>query len=240
MYKKCIKNVFSVRKMAIFLARFKKKLYLCTVISELDILRPLGNVPITTDVLKSLLKDYNNPNAKIALWMKQGYLVPMKRGLYIVSPQLTQTQPCIGLVANHLYSPSYVSLQFALREYGLIPEYVHMITNITTCHTRKFENELGLFSYHSVSRTYFAVGITSRTEGNSSYMIATPEKALLDTLCFTSQVPTSLVGLEQFLEEDLRFDMDALSQMKVSLWQACAEVSPKRTIIQNLIKLCQR
>ena len=172
--------------------------------------------------------------------MKQGYLVPIKRGLYIVSPQLTQTEPCIGLVANHLYSPSYVSLQFALRVYGLIPEYVHTITNITTCHSRKFENELGFFSYHSVSRVYFALGITSRTEENSSYLIATPEKALVDTILFTPHVPASFIGMEQFLEEDLRFDMDALPQMKIPLLEACAEVAPKRTIIQNLIRLCQR
>lgn len=172
--------------------------------------------------------------------MKQGYLLPLKRGLYIISPQLTQTKPCIGLIANHLYSPSYVSLQFALREYGLIPEYVRTITNITTCHARKFENELGLFSYHTVNRAYFALGITSRTENTSSYLIATPEKALVDTILFTPQVPASLIGLEQFLEEDLRFDVDALPQMKIPLLQACGEVASKRTILQNLIKLCQR
>lgn len=172
--------------------------------------------------------------------MKQGYLIPLKRGLYIVSPQLTQTMPCIGLIANHLYSPSYVSLQFALREYGLIPEYVRIVTNITTCHARKFENELGIFSYHSVNREYFALGITSHTEDNSSYLIATPEKALVDIILFTPQVPVSLIGLEHFLAEDLRFDMDALQQMKIPLLQACAEIAPKRNIIQNLIKICQR
>jgi len=38
----------------------------------------------------------------------------------------------------------------------------------------------------------------------------------------------------------MRFDMDALHAMNISLLQAIAEVSPKRTIIQNLITLCQR
>ena len=71
-------------------------------------------------------------------------------------------------------------------------------------------------------------------------MIAIPEKALVDTILFTTKVPNSLVGLEQFLEEDMRFDMDALRDMNIPLLQAIAEVSPKRTIIQNLITLCQR
>ncbi len=210
------------------------------MISSWNILRPLGNVPVSTAVLKSLLTGYSNPNAKIKLWVEQGYLVPLKRGLYIVSQEITQQEPCLGLIANHLYAPSYVSLQYALRQYGLIPERVMLITNITTCHARNFSNSFGSFAYHNVDRAYFALGITSRMEGSSSYMIAIQEKALVDTILFTTKVPNSLVGLEQFLEEDMRFDMDALRDMNIPLLQAIAEVSPKRTIIQNLITLCQR
>lgn len=210
------------------------------MIEDINILRPLGNVPVSTGVLKSLLTRYANPNAKIKLWMEQGYLVPLKRGLYIVSPVITQQEPCLGLIANHLYMPSYVSLQFALREYGLIPEFVHLVTSITTCHAREFSNTFGSFAYHYVSRTYFALGVTSRTEGRSAYMIATPEKALADTILFTTKVPASLVGLMQFLEEDMRFDIDALRQMQIPLLKAIAEIAPKRTVIQNLITLCQR
>jgi len=210
------------------------------VISNWNILRSLGNVPISTAVLKSLLIDYNNPNAKIKLWTEQGYLVPLKRGLYIVSQEITQQESCIGLVANHLYVPSYVSMQYALRQHGLIPERVMLVTNITTSHARSFSNVLGTFTYHKVGRAYFALGVTSRTEGAASYLIATPEKALVDTILFTSKVPNSLTGLEQFLEEDMRFDMDALRNMNIPLLQAISEVAPKQTIIQNLITLCQR
>ena len=210
------------------------------MIANWNTLRSLGNVPVSTAVLKSLLTGYSNPNAKIRLWVEQGFLVPLKRGLYIVSQEITQQEPCVGLIANHLYVPSYVSLQYALRKYGLIPERVMMITNITTCHARSFSNSFGTFAYHNVSRAYFALGVTSRSEGPSSYMIATPEKALVDAILFTSKVPNSLVGLEQFLEEDMRFDMGALHEMNIPLLQAIVEVAPKRTIIQNLITLCQR
>lgn len=210
------------------------------MITNWNILRSLGNVPVSTAVLKSLLTGYSNPNAKIKLWIEQGYLVPLKRGMYVVSQEITMQEPCLGLIANHLYVPSYVSLQYALRQYGLIPERVMLITNITTCHARSFSNSLGSFSYHNVGRAYFALGITSRSEEASSYMIATPEKALTDTILFTSKVPNSLVGLSQFLEEDMRFDMDALRDMNIPLLQTIAEVTPKRPIIQNLITLCQR
>ena len=211
-----------------------------TIIANWNILRSLGNVPVSTGVLKSLLTNYSNPNAKIKLWVEQGYLVSLKRGLYIVSQEIPQIEPCLGLIANHLYVPSYVSLQYALRQYGLIPERVMMITNITTCHARSFSNSIGTFAYHNVNRAYFALGVTARSEGSSSYMIATPEKALVDTILFTSRVPGSLVGLEQFLEEDMRFDIEALFDMNIPLLQAIADVAPKRTTIQNLITLCQR
>ena len=210
------------------------------MIANWNILRSLGNVPVSSGVLKSLLSGYSNPNAKIKLWVEQGYLVPLKRGLYIVARVITQQEPCIGLIANHLYTPSYVSLQYALRHYGLIPERVIQITNITTCHARNFSNALGSFAYHNVGHDYFALGITSHTEGTATYMIATPEKALVDTILFTSKVPNSMVGLGQFLEEDMRFDMDALHEMNIPLLQAIADVTPKRTVIQNLITLCQR
>ena len=237
---KCRKNAFSVRIFTILFAYVVKMLYLCGVITNWNTLRTLGNVPVSTAVLKSFLVGYSNPNAKIKLWVEQGYLVPLKRGLYLVSQEISQQEPCVGLIANHLYVPSYVSLQYALRQYGLIPERVMMVTNITTCHARSFNNSLGYFVYHYVDRPYFALGITSKTEGNSSYMMATPEKALVDTILFTAHVPNSLVGMEQFLAEDMRFDMDALHTMNIPLLQAIAEVAPKRTIIQNLITLCQR
>ena len=239
-HSKCRKNALSVRKNAILFAYIRKKQYFCSVNLNWNILRPLGNVPISTAVVKSLLTGYSNPNAKIKLWVEQGYLVPLKRGLYIVSPEITQQEPCLELIANHMYMPSYVSLQYALRQYGLIPERVRLITSITTCHARSFSNALGSFTYYNVSRAYFAPGIISKTEGAVSYMIASPEKALVDTILFTSKVPGSLVGLEQFLEEDVRFDMDALHTMNIPLLQAIADVAPKHTIMQNLITLCQR
>ncbi len=230
--------LYAILQLRLHISQIKH--YLCGMISHLNILRSLGNVPVSTAVLKSLLTGYSNPNAKIMLWAEQGYLVPLKRGLYIVSREITQQEPCLELIANHLYSPSYVSLQYALRQYGLIPERVMLVTNITTCHARSFSNSLGSFAYHNVPRAYFALGVTSNTEGTSSYMIATPEKALVDTILFTSKVPVSLIGLERFLEEDMRFDMAVLHDMNIPLLQAVAEMAPKRTIIQNLITLCQR
>ena len=210
------------------------------MIWEIETLRPLGNVPISTATLKSILGGIRHPNMKIKHWADNGVLIPLKRGLYIVSPKLTMQEPCLELMANHIYAPSYVSLHFALRHYGLIPEQTKRLTSITTNHTRSFENTFGTFSYQGVNRSYFSIGITSETESDRTYLIATPEKALVDTILFSPYIPTSLIGLEKFLEEDMRIDTDALKQMDTHLMQACMNVASKQNIIQNLITLCQR
>ncbi|MBQ9398373.1 MAG: hypothetical protein IJU08_07755 [Bacteroidales bacterium] len=49
-------------------------------------------------------------------------------------------------VLFNLYGPSYVSLHWALRWYGLIPERVETVTSVTTRHTREFENSLDIWS----------------------------------------------------------------------------------------------
>ena len=207
---------------------------------EIDILRPFGNVPISTAALKSVLRDYRNPNVKIKHWTDDGVLIPLKRGLYIVSPKITMQEPCLELMANHIYAPSYASLHYALRQYGLIPEQTNRITSITTNHTRSFENSFGHFAYYGVNRSYFAIGITSRTENNYAYLIASPEKALVDTILLSPYISSSLIGLERFLEEDLRLDTEVLKDLDVSILQACLNIAPKQTILQNLITLCQR
>lgn len=197
-------------------------------------------MPISTSTLKSVLRLYRNPNAKIKNWIDNGVLIPLKRGLYIVSPKITMREPCLELIANHLYTPSYVSLSYALRLYGLIPEQTNRLTSITTNHTRSFENLFGHFAYFGVSRPYFAIGITSRTENNCSYLLATPEKALVDTIVFSPYISTSLIGLERFIEDDMRLDISVLKNMDISLLQACLNISPKQMILKNLITLCQR
>lgn len=209
------------------------------MLAEIDILRPLGNVPITTATLKSVLSNYRHPNVKIKHWIDDGMLIPLKRGLYIVSPKITMQEPCLELMANHIYVPSYVSQHYALRRYGLIPEQTNRLTSVTTNHTRSFENSLGHFAYTGVSRSYFAIGVTSRTENNCSYLIATPEKALVDTILVSPYISSSLIGLERFLEDDLRLDTDVLKDLNIPILQACLNVAPKQTILQNLITLCQ-
>ena len=206
----------------------------------MEILRQFGAIPISSGVLKSVLADYKSVNTKVHALEKEGVLIRLKKGLYVVSPKVSGMTLSPELIANHLYGPSYVSMESALRYYGLIPERVYSVRSMTTKHNRSFENEIGLFIYKEVSDGYFAVGIT-QSKTAAPFLIATPEKALCDMIAYTSGLSLrSIKALEAYLTDDLRFDMDALLRFDTSIIAACATVGKKKTELQNLIKLIER
>ena len=204
-------------------------------------LKRIGNIPIDTGVLKSIYGDYRSPNMRVALLEKKGILIRLKRGLFVVSPEISGKQLSLELIANHIYGPSYVSLHYALRYYGLIPEHVFALTSVTTRHTRTFYNQLARFAYHGVSKEYFPIGITMKEEEGVTFMMATPEKAVCDMLMAEKFVPDqSLTRLEIFFEEDMRIELDDLRQLNPDIIKACMEVSKKKRILANLLKLMGR
>jgi len=201
----------------------------------------LGNVPVSIEVLQSLYKDYQSPNMHIAMLEKKGLLIRLKRGLYAVSPEISGKELSVGLIANHLYGPSYVSLHWALRWYGLIPERVETVTSITTRHTREFETPLGRFTFRGVSKEYFPIGIKSQEDAGLHFLLASPEKALCDMLMNEKYVPDqSISRLEIFFEEDMRIDLEDLRQMDVSIIRMCMETGNKKQVLANLLKLIDR
>ena len=201
----------------------------------------LGNVPVQTGALTACFKHLSSPNEKIRALEKDGQLIRLKRGLYVVSDEVSGKPVNACLCANHIYGPSYVSQQWALRWYGLIPERVNTTTSVTTKRTRIFENSLGRFTYEQVKPEYFAIGIDSVEENGATFLIACREKALCDMILHDSYLPPlSMKGLWQYLEEDIRFDMDELATFDVSIIEACAELGRKKNILNNLIKILKR
>ena len=201
----------------------------------------MGNVPVSMEVLQSLYKDYLSPNMHIAMLEKKGLLIRLKRGLYAVSPEISGKELSLGLIANHLYGPSYVSLHWALRWYGLIPERVETVTSITTRHTREFETPLGRFTFRGVSKEYFPIGIKSQEDAGLHFLLASPEKALCDMLMNEKYVPDqSISRLQVFFEEDMRIDLEDLRQMDGSIIRQCMETGNKKQVLANLLKLIER
>ena len=108
-------------------------------------------------------------------YKKQGFILQIKRGLYVFPDAL----PPDIYIANKLYSPSYLSLEFALSYHGVIPETVYEITSVTTKTTRRFETLGKVFSYRKIKKTAYTGYGVEKQKGISFY-IADAEKAFVD------------------------------------------------------------
>ncbi len=174
-------------------------------------LAAFGAVPFSHGALLSLLTDYRRPNDKISEWLSSGVLIQLKRGLYLVGNDWRQELISLPLVANHLYGPSCVSLEFALSWHGLIPERVQEITSVCTNRGRLFQNSLGRFSYTTIPLSLFSVGLTIEVKGNHHFWLASLEKSVCDKVLLTRHLKAiGRTSMQAFLFENLRIDADLL------------------------------
>ena len=162
------------------------------------------------EMIYSLLeKSINNVNEKISNLVKNGELVRLKKGFYAFS-KLYQTKP-INLisVANTLYSPSYVSFDYALSYYGMIPERVSEVTSATSKNEKLFDTPIGRFSYKKITLDAYSLGIDwiyDDIEGGR--FIATAEKALCDKIKYDRGIGTlTQASMIEYLKYDLRIDI---------------------------------
>lgn len=214
--------------MTIFTAKIQDKMSLLTNI---------GIVPFDLNVLSSVYPETKHIVEKARRLESDGKIIRLKKGMYVVSPEETGKALNRTLIANHIYGPSYVSLQTALRHYGLIPERVHLIQSLTTKHSRSFETPVGNFDYKCCSKEYFPIGVRLENDNDITYLIATPEKAICDLINYSKGANLRFMkDVAQYLEEDIRFDMDTLSEFDMDILKNCAIYSRKSQNINTLIK----
>ncbi|MCR5658429.1 MAG: hypothetical protein K6G25_03800 [Bacteroidales bacterium] len=205
-----------------------------------DTLFQLGNTPFDLSVLGGFYPDTKHISDKARRLEQEGRIIRLKRGIYVRSAE-DGAQPVVELIANHLYGPSYVSMQSALRHYGLIPERVYAIQSMTIKHSRSFDTPLGHYDYLSCPVGYFPIGIHQHQEGNAQFLIASPEKALCDLLVKTHRLEfDSTSSLYNYLENDLRFDCTVLKTFNLAILNQCCEnTTTKKNNISVLTKLVE-
>ena len=135
-------------------------------------LREIGIIPVTTSIIESLYPELKSANKKVTWLEKQGYIVRLKRGFYVVAPEYLGRALSSELIANHLYTPSYISMSTALRYYGLIPEAVYVYQSMTVKHSRSFQTPVGSYDYQYISREAFSIGVRSIHKGDYAFLIA--------------------------------------------------------------------
>ncbi len=195
-------------------------------------------------VLTSSLRGYSYPRDKITDILREGQIIRVKKGLYIFGPDYRRRPYSREVLANLIYGPSYISLEYALAYHGLIPERVEALTSVTTGRTRTFTTPVGVFTYHMIPLRAFQTGMMRvDLDDGGAFLIATPEKALVDKVFVdrTSEIRT-LKGLEAYLFDDLRIDQDIFGRLDEGAVSDCVDrySSAKLQLLRSLLRKYQR
>ena len=147
-------------------------------------------------------RDYSDVDNKISRLVKSKMLFKLTKGLYETSSDTPGY-----VLAGAIYGPSYLSFDYALSFYGLIPEAVFTYTSATfeKGKTKQYTNDFGCFTYRDIPASVFPYGIRLLEENNYVYRIASPEKAICDKLYSLSPV-SNKNELQKLLFDDLRID----------------------------------
>jgi hypothetical protein len=179
-----------------------------------ELLETVGHVPIfETGLLLAGDVDPADVHRQLSRWTSAGRLLQLRRGVYALAPPYQKVKPHPFVVANALVRGSYVSLQSALAQYGMIPEYTPVLTSVTTRRPGRWRTPLGDYEFRHVKTAWFRGYRWLDVGGGQWAFVAAPEKALLDLVYLQpgSDAPAYLAELR--LQGLDRLDLDRLARL---------------------------
>lgn len=204
----------------------------------------IGSDEFDYQMLLDGLSDYRQPRVKITQLLKKGVITRVKKGLYVFEAPYRQKPVSRETLANLIYGPSYISLDYALQWHSLIPEAVHTVTSVTIGRSRTFTTPLGAFSYRHIPLRAYQVGMDQAAlDDNKAFLIATPEKALADKISAARGINIRTIAeIEVHLEENMRVDMEELKKLDPERLATIAECMSSRKVklLGRLVSRLQR
>jgi predicted transcriptional regulator of viral defense system len=190
--------------------------------SALAHLRGLGKQVVTTnDVTLALGVERSAATHTLKRLAAEGLLKKIRHGLWAIDPAL---DPLV--LPEHLTAPlpSYVSFQSALYLRGMVSQVPEVIYVASLAQTRRVRTTLGAFSIHRLAPTFFGGYETLKESG---VRLATPEKALLDTLYLGPTRSRMFAHLPE-IEIPKGFD-----KRKAQDWVARIPLGPRRASVEQ-------
>lgn len=168
---------------------------------------------------------------RVHSWIKRAFkkeeLVRLKRGVYLIDHLPLDAFE----IAQHLYGPSYISLESALSYHGWIPEAVYTTTSVSTKKSPTITTAIGIFSYeHTPAEQFFMC--VERIDG---FLIAHPWKALADYVYVYRKKWKSVLEMM----EDLRIERSSIEGSERSVLEEIAQYydSPRvRRFAKQMLK----
>ena len=172
---------------------------------------------------KDIDKKFEHFDSKnLVNWQRKGYITKIRNNYYIFADK-KKDETLLFLLANAIYTPSYISLESALSYYHIIPEGVYTMTSITTLKTNRFETPLGHFNYaHVKNQLFFGYKIIKANE--MQFKIATIEKAILDYLYLHAKIKNKRDI------ESLRWNKDTLDKIDRQLLENYLSLFKSKTL----------
>jgi predicted transcriptional regulator of viral defense system len=180
----------------------------------------------TTGMILNEQGQYASPMHKLLRMVQKGEYIKIAKGLYE-----TDRSTSGYLLAGSIYGPSYLSFEFALGYYGMIPEAVYTFTSATFEKKKKktFINPFGTYTYMDVPSSVYPMGLEIIEEGNYAFMIASREKAICDQLYKMGPV-ANYEELQTLLFINLRIDEQEFKKINLENLGILAERYPSRNV----------
>lgn len=148
-------------------------------------LMPYSPVFTTSEVAEVAGMAPSNASRDLAKLEGEGMITRVKRGLWAIT-----THPDFSpyAVVPHLFEgdeEGYVSLLSALNLHGMIDQIPRVVQIVTTTQRPRLETPVGTYEFHQIQPELF--GGFGPYRGTGNFDIATPEKALFDTLYLSAR-----------------------------------------------------
>src|ERR1700691_4807752 len=134
------------------------------------ILRFAKTAYVESQNLKPLLGSYTNPDDFISRMVKEGELIRLKNGFFLIAEKIEGSPVPYEQIANLLYGPSYISFEWALSFYKMIPEGVYVVTSASATKPKIYNTPVGTFDYTYLSHHRYAIGIDQQENGAGRFL----------------------------------------------------------------------
>lgn len=164
------------------------------------------------DNLSAVEKDKNYLKVLFSRYSKAGKIIRLKKGLYVAKEYIEEAKKngafssYLEFLANILYRPSYLSIDYILYEYNILTEVPINYTLVTKKKTANFSNEFGNFFYHNIKENLF-FGFDEIKVGELAVLKATKAKALFDFIYFRKN---SILGKKS--ADELRLNLSGINK----------------------------
>jgi len=196
---------------------------------SIELRNKIGRDEFDYQVLMSALSGYASPRDRVTSLLRSGTIIRVKKGLYVFGKEYRRQPISNELLANLISGPSFVSLDYALSYYGLIPERVEIVTSVTSKRAKRFNTPVGRFVYRPTSA--FSIGIDRAGPEDRSFFIAVPERAVADRLRDDrGGGGRTKMEIEKYLFEDLRLYRNGMRELSANFMYRLADALRSRKV----------